>query len=37
MWYIICMGNEVIGQYTHTEMGMCMRGVSGCMGYVLKT
>ena len=29
------MGNEVIGQYTHTEMGMCMRSVSGCMGYVL--
>ena len=34
---IICMGNEVIGQYTHAEMGMCMRSVSGYMGYVLKT
>ena len=32
------MRNEVIGQYmTHSEMGMCMRDVSGCMGYVLKT
>ena len=30
------MRNEVIGQYmTHSEMGMCMKDVSGCMGYVL--
>ena len=29
------MRNEIIGQYmTHSEMGMCMRDVSGCMGYV---
>ena len=31
------MRNEVIGQYmTHSEMGMCMRDVSGCMGMCLR-